>query len=282
MPSGLSKMWSKSGIHQCQKRLGERNKHIKNLGGMWSALQKHVHERPGRNVIGTSNNNNDNKILRMSEEQFINKDLRCESPANPFVVSPSMPTVQIESSRVSSQASDPFPELDAAPTSPGHLIEGNSKSPDATNAKKKENNSAAKSIVQQCEKRNEANGFGTSTIRSKGPRTTTTSNSKLPDATNAVKKEKNSAAKSIVQQGKKRSEANGFGTSTIRSKAPRKITTIFGNSELANASKVVKKKKASAPHPSTIQQGTKRNVASNGGTSKKITRKIAGYKSNKP
>ncbi|CAK7345606.1 unnamed protein product [Dovyalis caffra] len=45
--------------------------------------------------------------------------------------------------------------------------------------------------------------------------------------------EKNSAGKSIVQQGKKRSEANGFGTSTIRSK---------GNSELANASEVVKKK----------------------------------------
>ncbi|CAK7345604.1 unnamed protein product [Dovyalis caffra] len=157
-------------------------------------------------------------------------------------------------------------------------IGGDSKLPEARNATKKDKTSS-KFTVQHVQTRNEAIGFRTSTCNNSQTKKLA-GNSKLPDATNAKKKEKNSAAKSIVQQGEKRNETNGFGASTTRSKGPRKITT--SNSELANASEVVKKKKASAPHPSTIQQDTKRNVASNGGTCTKSSRKIAGYKSNKP
>ena len=50
-------------------------------------------------------------------------------------------------------------------------------------------------------------------------------NSKLLNATDAMKKEKISTTKSIVQKGKKRNEANGVGTSTPRSKGRGKITT---------------------------------------------------------
>jgi len=50
-------------------------------------------------------------------------------------------------------------------------------------------------------------------------------NSKLLNATDAMKKEKISTTKSIVQKGQKRNEANGVGTSTPRSKGHGKITT---------------------------------------------------------
>lgn len=111
--------------------------------------------------------------------------------------------------------------------------------------------------VQQGNTRKEANGVATSPSRNNGPKTKIPSNSKLLNATDAMKKEKISTTKSIVEECKKRNGANGVGTSTPRSKGPGKITT--SKSELPNARNVARKVKAS------VQQVHKRNVPANGG-----------------
>ncbi|XP_073262336.1 uncharacterized protein [Populus alba] len=110
--------------------------------------------------------------------------------------------------------------------------------------------------VRQGNARKEANGVATRPSCNNGPKTKIPSNSKLLNATDAMKKEKISTTKSIVEECKKRNEANGVGTSTPRSKGPGKITT--SKSELPNASNVARKVKAS------VQQVHKRNVPANG------------------
>uniref|UniRef100_A0A3N7GBH9 non-specific serine/threonine protein kinase n=1 Tax=Populus trichocarpa TaxID=3694 RepID=A0A3N7GBH9_POPTR len=129
-------------------------------------------------------------------------------------------------------------------------VGGNSKVLEARNTTKKEKTTSSRLSVQQGNTRKEANGVATSPSCNNGPKTKIPRNSKLLNATDAMKKEKISTTKSIVQIGKKRNEANGVGTSTPRSK---------GKSELPNASNVARKVKAS------VQQVNERNVAADGG-----------------
>nr|XP_034918737.1 uncharacterized protein LOC118052033 [Populus alba] len=135
-------------------------------------------------------------------------------------------------------------------------VGGNSKVLEARNTTKKEKTTSSRLTVRQGNARKEANGVATRPSCNNGPKTKIPSNSKLLNATDAMKKEKISTTKSIVEECKKRNEANGVGTSTPRSKGPGKITT--SKSELPNASNVARKVKAS------VQQVHKRNVPANG------------------
>ncbi|XP_061951193.1 uncharacterized protein LOC133674193 isoform X3 [Populus nigra] len=136
-------------------------------------------------------------------------------------------------------------------------VGGDSKVLEARNTTKKEKTTSSRLTVQQGNTRKEANGVATSPSCNNGPKTKIPRNSKLLNATDAMKKEKISTTKSIVQKGKKRNEANGVGTSTPRTKGHGKITT--SKSELSNASNVARKVKAS------VQQVNERNVAADGG-----------------
>lgn len=122
-------------------------------------------------------------------------------------------------------------------------VGGNSKVLEARNTTKKEKTTSSRLTVQQGNTRKEANGVATSPSCDNGPKTKILRNSKLLNATDAMKKEKISTTKSIVEKVKKRNEANGVGTSTPRSKGRGKITT--SKSELPNASNVARKVKAS-------------------------------------
>ncbi|KAJ6857601.1 hypothetical protein NC651_039119 [Populus alba x Populus x berolinensis] len=104
-------------------------------------------------------------------------------------------------------------------------VGGNSKVLEARNTTKKEKTTSSRLTVRQGNARKEANGVATRPSCNNGPKTKIPSNSKLLNATDAMKKEKISTTKSIVEECKKRNEANGVGTSTPRSKGPGKITT---------------------------------------------------------
>ncbi|KAH8481659.1 hypothetical protein H0E87_029228 [Populus deltoides] len=135
-------------------------------------------------------------------------------------------------------------------------IGGNSKVLEARNTTKKEKTTSSRLTVQQGNTRKEANGVATSPSCNNGPKTKIPRNSKLLNATDAMKEEKISTTKSIVQKGQKRNEANGVGTSTPRSKGHGKLTT--SKSELPNASNEARKVKAS------VRQVNERNVAADG------------------
>ncbi|KAL9377209.1 hypothetical protein Peur_031329 [Populus x canadensis] len=142
--------------------------------------------------VGTNKPRNNHLIRKTTAVGGNSKALEARNTTKKEKTTSSRLTVQQGNTRKEANGVATSPSCNNGPKT---KIPRNSKLLSATDAMKKEKISTTKSIVKKGEKRNESNGVGTSTPRSKGLGKITTSKSELPNASNVARK-----VKASVQQ----------------------------------------------------------------------------------